>query len=107
MAITFTPSAASQIKHSVTKYGGVGLRLGVKKVGCNGYAYTYDMAEAVGPTDMLFEAHEAKLVVPQEALDYLDGSELDYVREGFKQTFTVNNPKVKSMCGCGESFNID
>ena len=86
MAITLTESAAQQIQTSVAKFGGIGLRLGVKKVGCSGFAYTFDMAKEVGPDDQLFEAHDAKLVVDREALPYLDGSELDFVREGFKQT---------------------
>ncbi len=106
MAITVTESAARQIKSSVAKFGGIGLRLGVKTVGCNGLAYTFDVAEAVGADDTLFEAHDAKLVVDREALAYLDGSELDFVREGFKQMFSVRNPNVDSTCGCGESFNV-
>lgn len=107
MSITVTPGAAAQIRQSVAKFGGLGLRLGVKQMGCNGFAYTYDMAKDVGPEDVLFEAHDAKLVVPRAALPYLEGSELDYVREGFKQMFSVTNPNVKSTCGCGESFNVD
>jgi len=106
MAITLTPSAARQILSSVEKFGGIGLRLGVKAVGCSGFAYTFDMANQVGPEDRLFEDHSAKLVVDREALTYLDGSELDFVREGFKQLFTVKNPNVDDTCGCGESFSV-
>jgi iron-sulfur cluster assembly protein len=106
MAITLTESAARQIKSSVARFGGIGLRLGVKTVGCNGLAYTFDMAEAVGPDDTLFEGYDAKVVVDREALAYLDGSELDFVRDGFKQMFSVRNPNVDSTCGCGESFNV-
>jgi iron-sulfur cluster assembly protein len=106
MAITLTPSAARQILSSVEKFGGIGLRLGVKAVGCSGFAYTFDMAKEVGPEDRLFEDHSAKLVVDREALAYLDGSELDFVREGFKQLFTVKNPNVDDTCGCGESFSV-
>jgi iron-sulfur cluster assembly protein len=106
VAITLTESAARQITSSVAKFGGIGLRLGVKTVGCNGFAYTFDMAREVGAGDTLFEAHDAKVVVDGEALAYLDGSELDYVREGFKQMFSVRNPNVDSTCGCGESFNV-
>ena len=96
MAITLTPSAARQILTSVEKFGGIGLRLGVKTVGCSGYAYTFDMAQDVGPDDELFEGHSAKI----------DGSELDFVRDGFKQLFTVKNPNVDDTCGCGESFSV-
>ena len=106
MAITLTESAARQIRTAVTGMGGIGLRLGIKRVGCSGLAYTFDVAKQVGSNDSLFEAHEAKLVVDNESLTVLDGSELDFVREGFKQMFTVNNPNVKSTCGCGESFNV-
>jgi iron-sulfur cluster assembly protein len=106
VAITLTENAARQIRSSVEKFGGIGLRLGVKTVGCNGLAYTFAMAEAVGANDQLFEAHDAKLVVDRAALAYLDGAELDYVREGFKQMFSVRNPNVDSTCGCGESFNV-
>ena len=106
MALTLTESAAKQIQASVAKFGGIGLRLGVKKVGCSGLAYTFDMAKEIAPGDQVFEAHEARLVVTPEAMAVVDGSELDYIREGFKQMFTVKNPNVKSTCGCGESFNV-
>ena len=106
MAITLTPSAARQILSSVEKFGGIGLRLGVKAVGCSGFAYTFDMAKDVGPDDQLFEGHAAKLVVDRKALAYLDGAELDFVRDGFKQLFTVKNPNVDDTCGCGESFSV-
>jgi iron-sulfur cluster assembly protein len=106
MAITLTPIAARQILSAVEKFGGIGLRLGVKEVGCSGYAYTFDMAKDVGPDDALFEAHAAKLVVDRKALELIDGSELDFVREGFKQLFTVRNPNVDDTCGCGESFSV-
>lgn len=106
MAITLTQNAARQIKQSVEKFGGIGLRLGVKKVGCSGFAYTFDMAKEVKADDRTFEAFDAKLVVDAEALPFLDGSELDYVREGFKQMFSVKNPNVDSTCGCGESFSV-
>lgn len=106
MAITLTESAAKQIKSAVANLGGVGLRLGVKRVGCSGLAYTFDVAKEIGAGDSLFEAHDAKLVVDADAMPVLDGSELDFIREGFKQMFTVKNPNVKSTCGCGESFNV-
>jgi iron-sulfur cluster assembly protein len=106
MAITLTPSAVRQILSSVEKFGGLGLRLGVKQVGCSGFAYTFEMAKEVGPDDQLFEGGSAKLVVDRKALAYLDGAELDFVREGFKQLFTVKNPNVDDTCGCGESFSV-
>jgi len=106
VTIRLTENAARQIKASVAKFGGIGLRLGVKTVGCSGLAYTFDVAKEVGAGDHVFEADDAKLVVDDKSLPFLAGSELDYVREGFKQMFTVRNPNVDSTCGCGESFNV-
>ncbi|MCW5625974.1 MAG: iron-sulfur cluster assembly accessory protein [Burkholderiales bacterium] len=107
MAITVTENAANHIRNAiVAKRGGVGLRLGIKKVGCSGLAYTFDVADDVGADDQLFEAYDAKVVVDREALSVLDGSTLDYVREGFKQVFKVENPNAKAQCGCGVSFSV-
>ncbi len=107
MTIQVTESAARQIAAQLAKRGrGEGLRIGVKKVGCSGWAYTYDYADAVGPEDRVFEAHGAKLVVDAGSLGFLDGSKLDFVREGLKQTFKVDNPNVDATCGCGESFSV-
>jgi iron-sulfur cluster assembly protein len=107
MAISFTENAAKQIRNQLAKRGkGVGLRVGVKKVGCSGLAYTFDYADEIQPGDRVFEAHDAKVVVDAATLSYLDGSRLDFVKEGFKQVFKFDNPNVASTCGCGESFNI-
>jgi iron-sulfur cluster assembly protein len=106
MPITVTESAAAQIRNSVAKLGGIGLKLGVKRVGCSGLAYTFDIAKEVGADEHVFEWHDAKLVVPNDALAILDGSQLDFVREGFKQMFSVRNPNAKATCGCGESFTV-
>ena len=107
MAISVTESAAKQIQNQLAKRGkGVGLRVGVKKVGCSGLAYTFDYADEVRPEDKLFEAHDAKVVVDADTLAILDGSRLDFVKDGFKQVFKFDNPNVDSTCGCGESFNV-
>ena len=107
MAISVTENAARQIRNQLAKRGkGVGLRVGVKKVGCSGLAYTFDYADEMQPGDQLFEAHDAKLVVDADALTFLDGSRLDFVKDGFKQVFKFDNPNVDSTCGCGESFNL-
>ena len=106
MAITLTESAAKRIQTQLAKYGkGVGLRVGVKKVGCNGFAYTFDYADEVRADDRLFESHDATVVVDAASLSFLDGSRIDFVKEGFKETFKFDNPNVDSTCGCGESFN--
>ena len=107
MAISVTENAAKQIRNQLIKRGkGMGLRVGVKKVGCSGLAYTFDYADEMHPGDRLFEEHDAKLVVDAGALSILDGSRLDFVKEGFKQVFKFENPNVASTCGCGESFNV-
>jgi len=107
MAIQLTVSAAQQIKAQLAKRGkGLGLRVGVKKVGCSGWAYTYDYADAVQGDDQVFQAHDTKLVVDSKSLEFIDGSTLDFVKDGLKQTFKFNNPNVDATCGCGESFSV-
>ena len=107
MAITLTESAAKQIQSQLAKRGkGLALRIGVKKVGCSGMAYSYDYADEVRAGDHLFEAYDAKVVVDAESLLFIDGSRFDFVSEGLKQMFKFDNPNVDSMCGCGESFNV-
>lgn len=107
MAITLTESAAKHIRNQIAQRGnGVGLRLGVKKAGCSGFAYTMDIAQAVQDDDTVFEAFGAKVVVDAESLPFLEGTELAYVKEGLGHVFKFNNPNVKNECGCGESFAV-
>lgn len=107
MKIELTESAAQQIRRQLASRGkGIGLRVGVKDVGCSGFGYTYDYADEVKAGDHLFEAHEAKLVVDAKSLEFLDGSTLDYVKDGLKQVFRFTNPNVDATCGCGESFSV-
>jgi len=107
MAILLTENAAKQIQRQLAKRGkGLGLRVGVKKVGCSGFAYTFDYADDVREGDQLFESHAAKVVVDAGNLAFLDGSRLDFVKEGFKQVFKIDNPNVDGTCGCGESFSV-
>src|SRR3990170_3724233 len=107
MAITLTENAARQIRAQLAKRGkGLGLRVGIKKVGCSGFAYTFDYADEVRAGDQLFELNDAKVVIDADSLAFLDGSRLDFVREGFKQVFKFENPNVDSTCGCGESFSV-
>lgn len=108
MPITLSPSAAQHIQKQLTKRGrGVGLRLGVKRVGCSGLAYTMDYADAVGSDDQVFESNGAKVIVDREACVYLDGTSVDFRREGLSETFKFDNPNVSATCGCGESFSVD
>jgi iron-sulfur cluster assembly protein len=107
MAIQLTENAAKQIRAQIARRGrGLGLRVGVKRVGCSGWTYTYDYADEVRENDRTFEAHEAKVVVDEESLAFLDGSRLDFVKEGLKQTFKFENPNIDATCGCGESFSV-
>ncbi|HHQ42615.1 MAG TPA: iron-sulfur cluster assembly protein IscA [Chromatiales bacterium] len=107
MGITITEAAAERIRGYMERRGkGVGLRLAVRNTGCSGYAYAIDYADEVGPDDVVFEANGAKLVVDRESLKLLDGTEVDYVREGLNEGFRFNNPNVKATCGCGESFTV-
>ena len=107
MTMTLTEKAALQIQRQLEKRGkGIGLRIGVKKVGCTGLAHTFDLIDEVGLNDQSFESHGARIVVEAQSLEYLDGSQVDFVTEGLKQSFKFNNPNVDSECGCGESFNV-
>ena len=107
MAITLTENAAKKIQAQLAKNGnGLGLRVGVKKVGCSGLAYTFDYADEVRAGDQVFESHDAMLVVDAVSLPFLDGSDVDFVKEGFNESFKFNNPNAASECGCGESFNL-
>ena len=106
MAITLTEAAASRVRAFLDQRGkGVGLRLGVKTTGCSGMAYVMEYADEVADDDAVFEDHGVKVLVNPKSL-YLDGTELDYAKEGLNEGFRFNNPNVKDMCGCGESFNV-
>ena len=107
MAITLTENAADHVSGYLSKRGkGVGLRLGVRTTGCSGMAYKIEFADEVNPDDVEFDSHGVKVLVDPKSLPYIDGTELDYTREGLNEGFKFRNPNVKDECGCGESFNI-
>lgn len=107
MTMTLTERAADQIRRQLGNRGkGIALRIGVKKVGCTGLAYTYELIDELGPNDHSFESYGARIAVNTDNLEFLDGSQIDYVNEGLKQSFQFDNPNVDSQCGCGESFNV-
>ena len=107
MSITLTEKAAKQIAKQLEKRGrGLGLGLGIKKAGCSGFAYVVDYADAVTDNDRIFEQHGVKVIVKADAIDLLDGVEVDYSREGLNEAFRFNNPKATGTCGCGESFTV-
>jgi iron-sulfur cluster assembly protein len=107
MAVTLTEKAANHVQSFLSKRGkGVGLRLGVRTSGCSGMAYKLEFADATNPDDVQFESHGVKLLIDPKSLPYLEGTELDYTREGLNEGFKFRNPNVKDECGCGESFNV-
>ena len=107
MAVTLTDRAAEHVQRYIAKRGkGVGLRLGVKTTGCSGLAYKLEFADEVAPEDLAFESHGVRVLVDPKSLAYLDGTELDFVREGLNEGFQFNNPREKDRCGCGESFRV-
>ena len=107
MAVTLTEKAASHVQAHLARRGkGVGLRLGVRTSGCSGMAYKLEYADGVEPGDVEFESHGVKVVVDAKSLPYIDGTQLDFAREGLNEGFKFNNPNVKDECGCGESFNV-
>ena len=107
MAVTLTESAAERVKTFLEQRGkGVGLRLGVRTSGCSGMAYVLEFVDEVDDSDVVFEDHGVKVIVDPKSLLYIDGTELDFGKEGLNEGFKFNNPNVKDECGCGESFTI-
>ena len=106
MAISLTPSATERVRSFMNRDGGVGLRLGVRKTGCSGWAYVVELADAIDAGDVVFEQGDVKVVVDHDSLAFLDGSTVDYVSEGLVSSFRFDNPNVSDECGCGESFTV-
>lgn len=107
MSITMTDAAAERVKSFLANRGsGVGLRLGVRTNGCSGMAYVIEFADRAAVDDVVFEDHGVKVFVDQKSLVYLEGTELDFAREGLNEGFKFNNPNAKNQCGCGESFGV-
>jgi iron-sulfur cluster assembly protein len=105
--ITITSQAEIHIKKCLANRGqGIGIRLGVKTTGCSGLAYTLEFVDAVNPEDYVFEQDQLKIVTDPKSLAYLDGTQVDYVRQGLNEGFEFKNPNVKAECGCGESFTV-
>ena len=107
MAISLTDAAADRVRSYLEKHNaGLGLRLGVTKTGCSGYSYVINYAEEVGDEDVVFEDKGIKVVIDPEALALIDGTEVDFVKNGLNEAFSFRNPNISGECGCGESFNI-
>ena len=107
MSVTLTPAAANHVNRYLIKRGkGVGVRLGVKTTGCSGLAYQLEYVDEIKPEDIVFEDLGVKVLVDPKSLAYIQGTELDFVKEGLNEGFRFNNPNERDRCGCGESFRV-
>jgi iron-sulfur cluster assembly protein len=105
MAITLTPSAVARVRQYLAETpGGVGLRFGVKRSGCSGWSYIVDIATARAGEDSVFEQEGVAVLVDADSLPQVDGTQIDFVKNGLNHTFVFRNPRVQAECGCGESF---
>ena len=107
MSISLTPAAADRVQSFISRRGhGVGLRLSVKKTGCSGFAYVVNYADQVESNDVVFEDRGVKVIVDRDSLGFIDGTVVDFVKQGLNEAFRFRNPNVKGECGCGESFTV-
>lgn len=108
MSISLTKAAAQRVEIMLAKRGhGIGLRVATRKSGCSGFAYEVNYADEIEGDDIVFENHGVKVIVDKQSLSYIDGMQLDYVKtNALHEGFEFNNPNVKDMCGCGESFTV-
>jgi iron-sulfur cluster assembly protein len=107
MAISLTPAAADRVRNFLHARGqGLGLRLAVRKTGCSGFAYVINYADDINPADVVFEDQGVKVFVDRDSLSLIDGTEVDFVKQGLNEAFKFRNPNVKGECGCGESFTV-
>ena len=107
MAISLTTSAAERIRSQLARRGsGLGLRLGIKSSGCSGFSYVVDFADETRADDLVFDSHGVKVFVDRTSLPAIDGTEVDFVRQGLNESFRFDNPNVRGECGCGESFSV-
>ena len=107
MAIVLTAAAAERVRTHLHKRGsGLGLRLGIKKTGCSGFAYVVNYADAIGPNDAVFDIEGIKVIVDSTSLPLIDGTIVDFAKQGLNEAFKFRNPKAKGECGCGESFSV-
>lgn len=107
MSITITENAAKYIQQQLAKNGKDSVfRIGIKKSGCSGFSYTFDFVDEITENDRLFESHKTKIIVDSESLPFLDGSQIDFTKDGLNSTFKFSNPYIDSTCGCGDSFSV-
>lgn len=107
MGVMLTDAAAERVRRYLAERGsGEGLRVGIKTTGCSGFAYVVDITDAIAADDQIFESHGVKVIIGNDSLSFLDGTTIDFSREGLNEGFVYDNPNVKSLCGCGESFGV-
>lgn len=107
MSVSLTEAAANHVRRSLDKRGkGEGIRVGIRTTGCSGLAYVLEFVDEFAPEDKVFESQGLKIIIDSNSLDFIDGTELDFVREGINEGFKFNNPNVRGECGCGESFSV-
>jgi iron-sulfur cluster assembly protein len=107
MSISLTTAAANRVQSFLARRGqGVGLRLSIKKTGCSGFAYVVNYADEIGAGDVVFEDQGVKVIVDRDSLSFIDGTEVDFVKQGLNEAFRFRNPNSKGECGCGESFTV-
>ncbi|MFD2164687.1 iron-sulfur cluster assembly protein IscA [Thalassotalea euphylliae] len=107
MAVTMTPAAADRVRSFLANRGkGLGLRLGIKTTGCSGLAYVLEFVDDLNEDDELYNIDDVNIIIDAKSLVYLDGVQLDFVKEGLNEGFKFTNPNAKGECGCGESFNV-
>ncbi len=107
MAVTMTPAASERVKSFLVNRGkGLGLRLGIKTTGCSGLAYVLEFVDGLNEDDQMFAVNDVNVIIDTKSLVYLDGIELDFIKEGLNEGFKFTNPNAKGECGCGESFNV-
>ena len=107
MELTLSKSAIDHVHRQLQQRGeGLGIRVGVRRAGCSGWTYVVDYADTITPQDHVYEAHGVKVVIDTKCLPFLDGTEIDFTRDGLNTTWVLRNPNVKSECGCGESFSV-
>ena len=107
MSITLSDTAAERVRRFLDARGhGRGLRLAVKKTGCSGFAYVVDLEDEIAEDDQVFESNGVSIIVDPRSLPMVEGTHVDFARDGLNETFTYDNPNVKSLCGCGESFGV-
>lgn len=107
MSISLTSAAADRVRTFLSRRGhGLGLRLGVKKTGCSGFAYVVNYADDLGKEDIVFEDQGVKVIVDRDSLGFIDGTQVDFVKQGLNEAFRFRNPNVRGECGCGESFTV-